>query len=75
MENAMKHQKMLIEEIIRIAELKSARGLANKLGCHPSIITRIGQGKRPFTPFQAKAIEEMTNGKVDRMAIRPDIFL
>jgi hypothetical protein len=71
----MKHASMLVEEIIRIAELENAKELAEELGCHPAIITRIRQGKRPFTPFQAKAIEVMTKGKVSRELIRPDVFL
>ena len=68
-------QTKLVEEIIRLSELRDGKSLAKALNIHPSIITRIRQGRRPFTPFQAKAIEVLTNGRIPRTAIRPDVFL
>lgn len=65
----------LIDEILRLSELRDGKSLAKALDIHPSIITRIRQGKRPFTVFQAKTIELLTHGKVHRTAIRPDVFL
>ena len=68
-------QSKMLEDIIRLAELKNGRALAKALDIDPAIVTRIRQGKRTFTPLQAKAIEMLTRGRVARTVVRPDIFL
>ena len=68
-------QSKMLEDIIRLADLKNGRALAKALDISPAIITRIRKGQRSFTPLQAKEIEMLTEGRVARTVVRPDIFL
>jgi ribosome-binding protein aMBF1 (putative translation factor) len=45
-------------------EGRSARWLAEKIGCHEDTVGRIRRGKKSPSPMLAKAIERETGGAV-----------
>lgn len=62
----------MIEDAINLLGSKS--NLCRAIGMSPSFLTQILKGDRPLPPRFALEIDRVTDGRITKESLRPDIY-
>jgi|694.fasta_scaffold24071_9 DNA-binding transcriptional regulator YdaS (Cro superfamily) len=57
-----------------IAFFGGRKAAADAIGVTPSYLTMIKNGQRKFSPEKSIEIDRLTNGRISKSFLRPDIF-